>query len=58
MPRGAPAEGGSVLRIRRAPIPEPQHAVLYELLGACTKTMTHRKTWSNGEAPHSDGKNA
>ena len=53
-----PADGGSVLRIRRASTPEPQHVELYELLGVPTKIMAPRKTWSEGEAPHSDGKNA
>ena len=53
-----PADGGSVLRIRRASTPEPQHVELYELLGVPTKIMAPRKTWSEGEVPHSDGKNA
>jgi hypothetical protein len=53
-----PADGGSVLRIRRASTPEPQHVELYALLGVPTKIMAPRKTWSEGEAPHSDGKNA
>jgi len=53
-----PADGGSVLRIRRASTPEPQHVELYELLDVPTKIMAPRKTWSEGEAPHSDGKNA
>jgi hypothetical protein len=52
-----PADGGSVLRIRRASTPEPQHIELYELLGVPTKIMAPRKTWSDGKAPHSDGKN-
>ena len=52
-----PADGGSVLRIRRASTPEPQHVALYEFLGVPTKIMTPRKTWSDGEAPDSDGKN-
>jgi hypothetical protein len=53
-----PADGGSVLRIRRASTPEPQHVELYELLGVPTKIMAPRKTWFEGEASHSDGKNA
>ncbi|MFH1110600.1 MAG: hypothetical protein V1790_15590 [Planctomycetota bacterium] len=53
-----PADGGSVLRIRRASTPEPQHVELYELLRVPTKIMAPRKTWSEGETPHSDGKNA
>lgn len=52
-----PADGGSVLRIRRASTPEPQHVELYELLGVPTKIMSPRKTWSDGEAPYSDAKN-
>jgi len=52
-----PADGGSVLRIRRASTPEPQHVELYEFLGVPTKIMTPRKTWSDGEAPYSDAKN-
>ena len=52
-----PADGGSVLRIRRASTPEPQHVELYELLGVPTKTVTPRKTWSDGEVPYSDAKN-
>jgi len=51
-----PADGGSVLRIRRASTPEPQHVELYELLGVPTKIMNPRKTWSDGEAPPSDAK--
>ena len=53
-----PADGGSVLRIRRASTPEPQHVELYELLRVPTKIMAPRKTWSESEAPDSDGKNA
>jgi transposase len=53
-----PADGGSVLRIRRASTPEPQHVELYELLSVPTKIMAPKKTWFDGEAPHSDGKNA
>jgi transposase len=53
-----PADGGSVLHIRRASTPEPQHVELYELLRVPTKIMAPTKTWSDGEAPHSDGKNA
>ena len=53
-----PTDDGSVLRIRRASSPEPQHVELYELLEVPTKIMAPRKTWSDGEAPHSDGKNA
>lgn len=53
-----PAGGGSVLRIRRASTPEPQHVELYELLRVPTKIMTPRKTWSDGETPYSDAKNA
>jgi transposase len=53
-----PANDGSVLRIRRASTPEPQHVELYELLGVPTTIVTPRKTWSEGEAPQSDGKNA
>lgn len=49
-----PADGGSVLRIRRASTPEPQHIELYELLRVPTKIMAPRRTWSDGEAPHSD----
>jgi transposase len=52
-----PADGGSVLRIRRASTPEPQHVELYERLGVPTKIMSPRKTWSDGEAPYSDAKN-
>ena len=52
-----PADDGSVLRIRRASTPEPQHVELYELLGVPTKIMAPRKTWSDGEAPYSDAKN-
>lgn len=53
-----PANDGSILRIRRASTPEPPHVELYELLGVPTKIMPPRKTWSDGEASHSDGKNA
>jgi len=52
-----PADGGSVLRIRRASTPEPQHVERYELLGVPTTIMSPRKTWSDGEAPYSDAKN-
>jgi transposase len=52
-----PADDGSVLRIRRASTPEPPHVELYELLGVPTKIMSPRKIWSDGGAPHSDGKN-
>ena len=52
-----PADGGSVLRIRRASTPEPQPVELYELLGVPTKIMPPRKIWSDGEAPYSDAKN-
>jgi transposase len=51
-----PADGGSVLRIRRASTPEPQHVELYELLAVSAKIMTPRKTWTDGEAPYSDAK--
>ncbi len=51
-----PADGGSVLRIRRASTPEPQHVELYEILRVPTKIMAPRKTWSDGEAPYSDAK--
>jgi len=44
-----PADGGSVLRIRRASTPEPQHVELYERLGVPAKIMAPRKTWSDGE---------
>ena len=53
-----PADGGSVLRIRRASTPEPQHVELYDLLRVPTKIMAPRKTWSDGRAPYSDAKNA
>jgi len=53
-----PADGGSVLRIRRASTPEPQHVELYELLGVPTNILAPRKTWSDGPPPHSDAKNA
>ena len=53
-----PADGGSVLRIRHGSTPEPQHVELYKLLGVPTTIMVPRKTWSDNEAPHSDGKNA
>ena len=39
-----PADGGSVLRIRRASTPEPQHVELYELLGVPTKIIAVHKT--------------
>ncbi len=52
-----PADGGSVLRIRRASTPEPQHVERYELLGVPSKIMSPRTTGSNGEAPYSDAKN-
>jgi len=52
-----PADDGSVLRIRRASTPEPEHVELYELLGVPTKIMAPRKTWSDSEAPDSDAKN-
>ncbi|MFQ5496069.1 MAG: IS1634 family transposase, partial [Phycisphaerae bacterium] len=52
-----PADGGSVLRIRRASTPEPQHIELYALLGVPPKIMGPRKTWSDAEAPDSDAKN-
>ena len=55
---GLPADGESVLRIRRASTPEPQHVELYEVLGVPTKIMTPEKTWSDGEAPGSDAKTA
>ena len=41
-----------------ASTPESRHVELYELLGVPTKIMTPRKTWSDGEAPYSDAKNA
>jgi transposase len=53
-----PADGGAVLRIRRPSTPEPQHAELYQRLGVPTTIMSPRKTWSTGEAPYSDAKNA
>ena len=52
-----PADGGRVLRIRRASTPEPQHVELYKLLDITTRIMIPRKTWSDGEAPYSDAKN-
>jgi len=52
-----PADGGSVLRIRRASTPELQHVELYELLGVPTTIIAPRKTWSDGQAPDSDAKN-
>ncbi len=52
-----PADRRSVLRIRRASTPEPQHIELYDLLRVPTNIMTPRKTWSDGEAPYSDAKN-
>ncbi len=39
-----PADDGSVLRIRRASTPEPQHVERYELLSVPVKIMTLRKT--------------
>jgi transposase len=51
-----PADGGSVLRIRRASTPEPQHVELYGLLEVTTTIMAPRKTWSDGETPYSDAK--
>jgi len=48
----------TTITIGRASTPEPQHVELYELLGVPTKIMAPRKTWSEGEVPHSDGKNA
>jgi transposase len=53
-----PADGGSVLRIRRASTPEPQHVELYERLGVPTKIMNPRKTWSPASTPASDAKTA
>ena len=52
-----PADGGSVLSIRRASTPEPRHVELYEFLRVPTKIIAPRKTWSDSEAPHNDGKN-
>jgi len=52
-----PADGGAVLRIRRASTPEPQHAELYKLLRIPTEIMTPKKTWSPAPPP-SDAKNA
>ena len=52
-----PADGGAVLRIRRASTPEPQHVELYERLDVPTTIMSPRKTWPDGEAPYSDAKN-
>jgi len=53
-----PADGGPVLRIRRASTPEPQQVELYELLGVPTKILAPKKTWSDGQAPYSDAKTA
>jgi transposase len=53
-----PAADGSVLRIRRASTPEPQHADLYKRLRVPMEIMAPRKTWSPAPAPSSDGKNA
>ena len=53
-----PANGGAVLRIRRASTPEPQHVELYELLGVPAQVVPPRKTWSDGTGQNSDGKTA
>lgn len=45
-----PTDNGSVLRIRKASTPEPEHKKLYELLGVPTQIIRPKKTWADPDA--------
>jgi hypothetical protein len=49
-----PADNGTVLNIRKASKPEPDHNEVYTLLGIPTEILSPKKFWTDQEGEYSD----